>query len=122
VRFREADVFRLPLSESSFDVIVDYGCLHHQRKGDWPAYMASILRVLKAGGFYVLSVFSPRFRFFRGSRRRWHIAYGAYRRCFTRREIVELFREDFEVMEITEERGKEGGFWHVLMRCRRKGG
>jgi ubiquinone/menaquinone biosynthesis C-methylase UbiE len=122
VRFREADVFRLPLSESSFDVVVDYGCLHHQRKGDWPAYMASILRVLKAGGFYVLSVFSPRFRFFRGSRRRWHIAYGAYRRCFTRREIVELFREDFEVMEITEERGKEGGFWHVLMRCRRKGG
>jgi len=114
--FRRLDVFDMPFPESSFDVIVDYGFLHHQRKADWPAFKSSILRVLKPGGYYVLSVFSPRFRLFRGSRRRWHIAYGAYRRCFTAEDITGLFGSEFDFMEMREERGTGGGFWHVLMK------
>jgi len=116
--FRRADVFSMPFPDSCFDVVLDYGCLHHQKKSDWPAYKKSILRVLKPEGYYMLSVFSPKFYLFRGNRRRWHIAYGAYRRCFTRNEIVALFDRDFEIINMTEERGKDGGFWHVLMkRC-----
>lgn len=118
ITFVEADVFRLRFPGSSFDVVVDYGCLHHQRKAAWRAYKAGILRVLKPGGFYVLSVFSPRFRLFRGSRRPWHIAQGSYRRCFIPRDIQELFGRDFEVIEMTEEKGDGQGFWHVLMRRR----
>jgi ubiquinone/menaquinone biosynthesis C-methylase UbiE len=114
--FRKADVFDLPFPGASFDIILDYGCLHHQKKTDWPAYKASLLRVLKPQGFYVLSVFSPRFRYFHGSRRPWHIALGAYRRYFRREEIAKLFGRDFRIMELTEERGKNGGFWHVLMK------
>lgn len=114
--FRKADVFHLPFPDASFDVVLDYGCLHHQKKADWPAYKASLLRVLKPQGFYMLSVFSPRFRYFHGSRRPWHIALGAYRRYFRRKEIAELFDEDFQVIELTEEGGKNGGFWHVLMK------
>ena len=57
VAFRRADVFRLPFANSSFDVLLDYGCLHHQRKGDWQSYRRAILRVLRPNGFYVLSVF-----------------------------------------------------------------
>jgi SAM-dependent methyltransferase len=117
---READVFRLPFPDSCFDVVLDYGCLHHQRKSDWPAYTASILRVLRARGFYVLSVFSPEFRFFRQSRRPWHIAFGAYRRCFRAEDIVRLFGRDFEVVEMIEERGEGGGFWHALMKDSRR--
>jgi SAM-dependent methyltransferase len=113
--FRRADVLRLPLAEASFDVVLDYGCLHHQRKSDWPAYRAGILRVLKPEGYYVLSVFSPEFPFFRGGRRPWHLAKGAYRRCFTRTDILGLFAGDFELLELKEERR---GFWHVLMRRR----
>jgi SAM-dependent methyltransferase len=120
--FRRADVFRLPFPDACFDVVLDYGCLHHQKKSDWPAYKGSILRVLKPGGYYILSVFSPKFRMFRGSRRRWHIAYGAYRRCFTRKEIVRLFGREFEIINMTEERGKGGGFWHILMRRRAETG
>jgi len=116
--FRKADVFDMPFPDSSFDVIVDYGFLHHQRKADWPALKSSILRVLKPEGYYILSVFSPRFRLFRGSRRRWHIAYGAYRRCFTAEDITGLFGSDFDFIEMKEERGKGGGFWHVLMKRR----
>ncbi|HUS48015.1 MAG TPA: class I SAM-dependent methyltransferase [Phycisphaerae bacterium] len=120
IRFLVADVLRLPLSDASFDIVIDYGCLHHQKKSDWPAYRASLLRVLKPGGHYVLSVFSPRFRLFARSRRPWHIAYGAYRRCFTRQEITDLFGGSFQVVEIVEQDGSDGGFWHVLMKRRKR--
>ena len=116
--FRRADVLHLPFPEASFGVVLDYGCLHHQRKSDWPAYRRSILRVLEPWGFYLLSVFGRKFRLFRRSRRRWHIAYGAYRRWFTPRDIRGLFGRDFEIVALAEERGKGGGFWHVLMRRR----
>jgi ubiquinone/menaquinone biosynthesis C-methylase UbiE len=118
IAFREANVLDLPFSQARFDIVLDYGCLHHQRKSDWPAYMANILRVLKPTGFYVLSVFSPGFRLFCGSRRSWHIAYGAYRRYFTRGDIQHLFGGDFEILELIAEKGDDGGFWHALMRRR----
>jgi len=120
IEFRKADVFYLPFPASCFDIVLDYGCLHHQRKSDWPAYKASILRVLRPGGFYVLSVFSPEFALFRGSHRPWHIAQGAYRRYFTRRDVLELFGSDFEILDLVKEKGNHRGFWHVLMRRRVK--
>ena len=115
ITFMRANVLRLPFPKSSFDIVLDYGCLHHQKKSDWPAYKAAILRVLAPGGFFVLSAFSREFPLFRGSRRPWHIAYGAYRRSFTRREISDLFGRDFEIMKIVKEKGRHEGFWHVLM-------
>ena len=114
IAFRKADVLRLRLPDACFDVVLDYGCLHHQRKSDWPGYKASLVRVLKAGGYFVLSVFTRRFPLFRG-RRRWHIAQGAYRRWFARRDILGLFGSDFEVLELVEEKRERRGFWHALM-------
>lgn len=121
--FRRADALRLPFSDSRFDVILDYGCLHHHRKADWPKYRAGVLRVLKPRGFYLLSTFSPRFRMFRGSRRQWHVARGAYRRCFTARQIAALFAPELEVLDMVEQRGEGGGgggFWHALLSGRAK--
>lgn len=114
ITFRQADILSLPFPDSRFDIVLDYGCLHHQRKSDWSAYRAGILRVLKPRGFYVLSVFSAGFRLFRGSRRPWHIKYGAYRRYFTRKDLAVFFGRYFEVVKMTEERGEDGGFWHIL--------
>ena len=37
ITFRSANVLALPFPDASFDVLLDYGCLHHQRKRDWPA-------------------------------------------------------------------------------------
>lgn len=115
--FRRSSVLRLPAPVVPFDVVLDYGCLHHQRKADWPAYKAGVLRVLSGDGHYILSVFSPKFPLFRGSRRNWHIAQGAYRRCFARREIIDLFGGEFEAVEMVEE-GAGHGFWHALFRRR----
>jgi SAM-dependent methyltransferase len=116
--FRSADVLRLPFGRKEFDIVLDYGCLHHQRKADWAAYKASVLKVLTRDGFFILSVFSQGFPLFRGQSRNWHIAQGAYRRCFTRRELQALFDREFEALEIIEENGGRHGFWHLLFRRR----
>jgi SAM-dependent methyltransferase len=116
--FRRADVLRLPAPKTRFDVVLDYGCLHHQRKADWPAYRASVLRALALDGLFILSVFSPRFPLFRRRHKNWHIAQGSYRRCFTRGEILGLFGGDFEPLVMLEENGGRHGFWHVLFRRR----
>ncbi|MDO8587476.1 MAG: class I SAM-dependent methyltransferase [Armatimonadota bacterium] len=107
----------LPFQPASFDVVLDYGCFHHQRKADWPAYRANLLRALKPQGLYILSVFSPTFHLFHGSSRRWHLAYGSYRRYFTHEEIARLWQKDFELLELIEQRGEQG-MWHVLFRLR----
>jgi ubiquinone/menaquinone biosynthesis C-methylase UbiE len=116
--FRKADALSLPFSDAGFDIVLDCGCLHHQKKSDWPRYRAGLLRVLKPRGFYVLSVFSREFPLFHGSPRPWHIAQGAYRRSFTRGDILELFGRDFEIVELLKEKGDHPGFWHALARRR----
>jgi len=117
--FQTANILHMPAHETAFDIVLDYGCLHHQRKTDWPAYKGSLLRFLSHDGFFILSVFSPKFPLFRNSRRNWHIAQGAYRRYFTRRDILELFGQEFEVLELIEENGGHHGFWHVLLKRRK---
>jgi SAM-dependent methyltransferase len=116
ITFRRANALGLPFPESTFGVVLDYGCFHHQKKEDWAAYLAGVLRVLKPQGFLVLSVFSPRFCLFRGSRRPWHIAQGAYRRFFTSKDLRAIFGRDFRILKLVEEKANQGGFWHVLMR------
>ncbi len=116
--FRRADALSLPFAASRFDVVLDYGCLHHQRKSDWPAYMSGVLRVLKPGGFYILSVFGPGFHLLRDSQRPWHIAQGAYRRRFAKDDILALFGRSMDVLAVTKEKGKQTKFWHALMRRR----
>lgn len=115
--FRRANVLDLPWAEASFDAVLDYGCLHHQRTADWPVYRSNILRVLRPGGFYILSVFTRNFTLFRGSRRPWHIAGGSYRRFFTRKDLASLFGRHFDFIDIQDE---PRGFWHVLMRRRER--
>jgi SAM-dependent methyltransferase len=122
IRFLQADFLAGRLPRGRFDVVLDSGCLHHQRKADWPAYRAALLRVLRPGDFYVLMVFSPAFGMFGRRRRKWHIAQGAYRRCFTRKEILRMFRQDFGVLSLLQEKGKGRGFWYALMRRRPQAG
>jgi len=115
-RFLVGDVLALPFRSGSFDVIADYGCLHHQRKADWPRYRAMLLRVLAAEGHFLLSVFSTAFRTYGLQKRPWHLAHGAYRRFFTAADLHALFGQDFAFVRLEEERDDVRGFWHALLR------
>jgi cyclopropane fatty-acyl-phospholipid synthase-like methyltransferase len=116
VHFLVADVFALPLDPASFDIVLDYGCLHHQKKSDWGRYRAAILSVLAPQGYFLLSVFSTAFRTFGAQTRSWHIAHGAYRRFFTAQDLHQLFDRDFEFLSLEEERDDVRGFWHALLK------
>ena len=118
ITFLVADVFALPFGPSSFDVVLDYGCLHHQKKSDWGRYRAAILAVLKPRGYFLLSVFSTAFRTFGPQTRSWHLAHGAYRRFFTADDLHQLFDRHFEFFSLAEERDETRGFWHALLRRR----
>lgn len=110
------DVLALPFQAASADVMLDYGCLHHQRKADWPRYRAMLLRVLAPEGHFLLSVFSTAFRTYGPQKRPWHLAHGAYRRFFTEAELQALFGREFEFVRLEEERDDARGFWHALLR------
>jgi SAM-dependent methyltransferase len=116
IRFLVADVFALPFEPASFDVVLDYGCLHHQKKSDWGRYRAAITTVLKPRGHFLLSLFSTAFRTFGPQTRAWHIAHGAYRRFFTAHDLHRLFDRNFEFLSLEEERDDVRGFWHALLR------
>ena len=116
LHFVVADVLHLPFHGAPFEVVIDYGCLHHQRKRNWPLYLHSVLHCLKPRGVFLLSVFSPKFRMFCNRRRQWHVVGGAYRRCFTREQVEQLFGATFSILETVED--DEIGFWHFLMRRR----
>jgi len=116
VRWLVGDVFALPFAPSSFDVVLDYGCLHHQRKSDWPRYLAAVLTTLVPRGYFVLSAFSTAFRTYGPQERSWHLAHGAYRRFFTAEDLRGLLNRDFELLSLEEERDGARGFWHALTR------
>jgi SAM-dependent methyltransferase len=116
--YRQADVLGLPFPEGSFDAVVDYGCLHHQRKRDWPAYKRSVLGVLKPRGYLSLSAFSPLFRVFAGTGRTWRMMNHTYRRCFTPESLREFCGGELEILNLAEERSPQRCFWHALLRRR----
>jgi SAM-dependent methyltransferase len=47
----------LAFSGSGLDLLVDNGCLHHQREQDWPAWVAHGRSLLRPGGVWVVSCF-----------------------------------------------------------------
>jgi SAM-dependent methyltransferase len=81
--FLVADMFGLPFRESSFDVVVDYGLLHHVRKSNWNQYRDALLSVLEAGGYLFVSVFHEEDGHANRKTRDWVYHRGHYDRFFT---------------------------------------
>ncbi|MDX2764343.1 class I SAM-dependent methyltransferase [Streptomyces europaeiscabiei] len=55
LRFRQGDF--LDFTGAPLDLVVDNGCLHHQRRADWQAWAAHGAGLLRTGGTLVVSVF-----------------------------------------------------------------
>ncbi|MEW6684022.1 MAG: class I SAM-dependent methyltransferase [Nitrospirota bacterium] len=118
--FLQANVFALPFSAGTFDVVVDYGCLHHIRRPDTRRYLDQVVPLLKPGGYYLLSCFSTKFKHHAGERRTrdWLVHAGHYDRFFRRADFPAIFGRWFDLLELTEDRDGLYVFHNVLMRKR----
>jgi len=118
VAFQVADLFALPFRPSTFDVVIDYGCFHHVRRGDTGRYIDRVLSLLRPGGYFLLSCFSTKFKHHPGERRRrdWLVHRGHYDRFFRKGDFDRIFGGWCDVLKIQEERNGLLGFYHVVMR------
>jgi SAM-dependent methyltransferase len=119
-RFLRGDALDLRFAPDSFDLVLDYGCLHHIARGDWPRYLREVTRVLRPGGHLILVVFSTKYRHHAGERRsrNWLVHRNHYDHFFAPREIRETFSPLFDVRRIVEEHEGLRGFLYALMRRR----
>ncbi len=123
VAFVVGEAFALPFREGIFDLVIDYGCLHHVRKSDFGRYLSSLLSHLVPDGYYLLSCFSIRFKHHPEERRSrdWLVHRGHYDRFFRKSDFQRLFSPHFSILQAVEERDREHPgyvFWHVLMKRR----
>ena len=118
VAFQVADLFALPFRPATFDLVIDYGCLHHVRRRDTGRYRDQVLTALRPGGHLLLSCFSTKFRHDPGERRTrdWLVHRGHYDRFFRKRDFAKLFAGHCDILKIHEERDGLLGFYHVAMR------
>ena len=119
--FVQADVFALPFAPSTFDVVLDYGCLHHVRRHDTQRYLEQVVPLLKPEGSFLLSCFSTKFKHHAGERRTrdWLVHHGHYDRFFRRADFDAIFGPELDILEATEDRDGLYVFHNVLMRKRK---
>ncbi|MGB3939933.1 MAG: class I SAM-dependent methyltransferase [Candidatus Manganitrophaceae bacterium] len=117
LRFLVGDVFHLPFGPQAFDVILDYGCLHHICRRDTAVYLKNVVPLLKPGGYFLLSCFSTRFKHHPEEKRKrnWLVHNGHYDRFFTKGELKSIFLRDFDILNIEEENQSLHAFYHLLM-------
>lgn len=118
--FLIGDVFHPPFQEKNFDVLIDFGCLHHIKKKDFPRYLEAILNLLRPHGYYLLSCFSTQFKHYAGEKRvrNWLVHRGHYDRFFRKQDFKVLFGTKFDRLDYNLESDGMYVFHQVLMQRR----
>lgn len=108
IRFVEGDALDIPFSDEGFDGVVDIGLLQHLKQNDFEQYKNEVVRVLKPGGFFLLSALSKdTLTYFT-----WHPKNdegseyekeGLQYYFFTDEEIQKLFENNFEIISHSKE-------------------
>lgn len=107
VNLKRGSVFNLPYKEKQFEVIIDFGLLHHLRKSQWQKYRKNILRVLKQNGYYCLNCFSSATKTkLKPKNRNWRIIGKHYDHFFTISELRSFFSRDFKILRIIKSQNK----------------
>jgi len=106
IDFLIGDFVSLPFTDERFGFVFDFGCFHHVNKGERASFIDGVHRALDSGGTYLMVCFSDR--------------NGSAENHFSRRRIVELFGDRFEISQIHHVSSVEGDgvtryFYEVLM-------
>ena len=107
INFVMQNFVNLPFGSEEFDFVFDMGCFHHVEIEDRPKFIKGVHSVLKKGGNYMLTCFSCK--------------NGPAWNHFTRKQIIDLFSNYFEIAEIRHVSSIEGDgykryFYTVLMK------
>jgi ubiquinone/menaquinone biosynthesis C-methylase UbiE len=107
IDFKVQNFLELPFKDEEFDFVFDMGCFHHVEVEDRTKFIKGVHRILKNGGSYLLTCFSYK--------------NGPAWNHFTRKQIIDLFSDYFEIDEIRHISSIEGDgyrryFYTVLMR------
>jgi ubiquinone/menaquinone biosynthesis C-methylase UbiE len=102
--FVAGDVFDMPLTDESINIVLDAALFHHIQTEDWEAYKNQVNRVLDRGGLYLsvaLSKETHRYLDFepKNSDTADFEKYGATYHFFKEGEIREIFGPSYELVK-----------------------
>ncbi len=101
----QGDLFCLPFRPGSFDVVMDWGVLHHLRAAEREFYPRWIGEVLAPSGVLLLGAFSEFFQHYPGEsrRRQWVSHRGHYDIFFTREAFSRVMGPGWRLLHESEE-------------------
>lgn len=99
VHFETMDVLNLNFPDNFFDVALDWSVIDHIYPKDWRTYRSNIQRVLKSGGFLILTEFSSHDKRITDPAKNFNDG-ANYDHFFREDEIRELFEKDFDIVQV----------------------
>jgi ubiquinone/menaquinone biosynthesis C-methylase UbiE len=99
VHFEVMDVLDLDFADNFFDIVLGWSVLDHIYPKNWQTYVKNVSRVLKPGGFLILTEFSAKDVRIKSPTDNARDE-DNYDHFFREDEIAELFDDKFEVIEI----------------------
>jgi len=109
--FKVGDILDLDFPKNYFSIVIDSSVLDHVEYTDWEKYINNLLKVLKVGGFLILSEFSSKDKRINKERKLYEhdekpypesLYYknqDHYDHYFHDNEIKKMFSENFEILD-----------------------
>lgn len=106
--FETGDALDLPYQKAFFNVIIDYGCLHHIKQKLWKRYLTNVMKVLKPDGYLVLYTHGRGSKFHRAHAPKKDgnefIVEDVLTHFFEKEDFEWLFKKDFTIMSAKRHR------------------
>lgn len=102
VNFQAMNVLMLEFRDNFFDVVLDWSVLDHIKPKDWDTYVSDISRILKSGGYLILTEFGANDEWVTDKRKNFFESKSHYDHYFRMDEIEKLFGKDFKIIRTTE--------------------
>ena len=99
------DLFSLPFRQGSFDVVLDFGVLHHMRAPQRKKYPHWIGEMLSPSGVFLLGAFSEHFQHYPGEKRsrNWISHRGHYDVFFDQNAFSRVMGKNWKLLYESEE-------------------
>ncbi len=106
INLKKESVFSLK-QKNKYNVVIDFGLLHHLRKSQWNNYLKNVLNVLMTEGFYCLHVFSANTENkLKPKNKNWRLIGKHYDHFFSKSELNSFLSKHFKIIKIIDSENK----------------